>query len=114
MKEKPAEGECTLRYLTLVLCVEYALNAPPPCRTSPLVVHSWQWVLSPDYFNFPYPITLTTCHMLFSTALCFLVFHVFKVSSLKGVLCSEKILQEQRCGVEKKVFAFSSSSTSSR
>jgi len=33
--------------------------------------------------NFPYPITLTTCHMLFSSTLCFLVFHVFKVSHTK-------------------------------
>lgn len=38
-----------------------------------------QWVLSPKYFNFPLPITLTMIHMGFSGAVAFLLVRVFKV-----------------------------------
>lgn len=38
-----------------------------------------QWVLSPKYFNFPFPITLTMIHMGFSGAVAFLLVRVFKV-----------------------------------
>ncbi|KAG5555397.1 hypothetical protein RHGRI_012815 [Rhododendron griersonianum] len=39
------------------------------------------WVLSPKYFNFPFPITLTMIHMGFSGAVAFLLVRVFKVVS---------------------------------
>jgi hypothetical protein len=38
-----------------------------------------QWVLSPKYFNFPLPITLTMIHMGFSGAVAFMLVRVFKV-----------------------------------
>ncbi|XP_071723766.1 probable sugar phosphate/phosphate translocator At3g17430 [Rutidosis leptorrhynchoides] len=38
-----------------------------------------KWVLSPNYFNFPLPITLTMIHMAFSGAVAFLLVRVFKV-----------------------------------
>ncbi|KAF8017687.1 hypothetical protein BT93_H2779 [Corymbia citriodora subsp. variegata] len=38
-----------------------------------------KWVLSPKYFNFPFPITLTMIHMGFSGAVAFLLIRVFKV-----------------------------------
>ncbi|WCJ40441.1 Nucleotide-sugar transporter family protein [Euphorbia peplus] len=38
-----------------------------------------KWVLSPKYFNFPYPITLTMIHMGFSGAVAFIIVRVFKV-----------------------------------
>ncbi|XP_078427391.1 putative sugar phosphate/phosphate translocator At3g17430 [Wolffia australiana] len=38
-----------------------------------------KWVLSPRYFNFPYPITLTMIHMGFSGAVAVLLIRVFKV-----------------------------------
>lgn len=40
-----------------------------------------QWVLSPKYFNFPFPITLTMIHMGFSGVVAFLLVRVFKVCS---------------------------------
>ena len=40
-----------------------------------------QWVLSPNYFNFPFPITLTMIHMGFSGVVAFLLVRVFKVRS---------------------------------
>ncbi|KAH7844271.1 hypothetical protein Vadar_026283 [Vaccinium darrowii] len=40
-----------------------------------------KWVLSPKYFNFPFPITLTMIHMGFSGAVAFLLVRVFKVVS---------------------------------
>ncbi|CAA7391068.1 unnamed protein product [Spirodela intermedia] len=40
-----------------------------------------KWVLSPRYFNFPFPITLTMIHMGFSGAVAFFLIRVFKVSS---------------------------------
>lgn len=42
-----------------------------------------QWVLSPKYFNFPLPITLTMIHMGFSGLVAFILVRVFKVSILK-------------------------------
>lgn len=41
-----------------------------------------QWVLSPKYFNFPFPITLTMIHMGFSGAVAFLLIRIFKVCPL--------------------------------
>ncbi|KAG9456947.1 hypothetical protein H6P81_001455 [Aristolochia fimbriata] len=38
-----------------------------------------KWVLSPKYFNFPFPITLTMIHMGFSGMVSFLLVRVFKV-----------------------------------
>lgn len=38
-----------------------------------------QWVLSPKYFKFPFPITLTMIHMGFSGAVAILLVRVFKV-----------------------------------
>ncbi|KAJ4886804.1 putative sugar phosphate/phosphate translocator [Raphanus sativus] len=38
-----------------------------------------KWVLSPKYFNFPLPITLTMIHMGFSGFVAFLLIRVFKV-----------------------------------
>ncbi|XP_078429550.1 putative sugar phosphate/phosphate translocator At3g17430 [Wolffia australiana] len=38
-----------------------------------------KWVLSPNYFNFPLPITLTMIHMGFSGLVAFLLVRVFKV-----------------------------------
>ncbi|KAK7363407.1 hypothetical protein VNO77_05550 [Canavalia gladiata] len=40
-----------------------------------------KWVLSPKYFNFPLPITLTMIHMAFSGSVSFLLVRVFKVVS---------------------------------
>ncbi|KAF6141313.1 hypothetical protein GIB67_024397 [Kingdonia uniflora] len=38
-----------------------------------------KWVLSPKYFNFPFPITLTMIHMGFSGFVAFILIRVFKV-----------------------------------
>ncbi|KAF5737116.1 sugar phosphate/phosphate translocator [Tripterygium wilfordii] len=40
-----------------------------------------KWVLSPKYFNFPFPITLTMIHMGFSGMVAFVLIRVFKVVS---------------------------------
>lgn len=40
-----------------------------------------KWVLSPKYFNFPFPITLTMVHMGFSGVVAFFLVRVFKVVS---------------------------------
>ncbi|PIN00331.1 hypothetical protein CDL12_27167 [Handroanthus impetiginosus] len=40
-----------------------------------------KWVLSPKYFNFPFPITLTMIHMGFSGAVAFFLIRVLKVIS---------------------------------
>ncbi|KAL6526454.1 hypothetical protein OROGR_015544 [Orobanche gracilis] len=40
-----------------------------------------KWVLSPKYFNFPFPITLTMMHMGFSGAVAFFLIRVIKVVS---------------------------------
>ncbi|KAG4990860.1 hypothetical protein JHK87_024317 [Glycine soja] len=39
-----------------------------------------KWVLSPKYFNFPLPITLTMIHMAFSGAVAFFLVRVFKLA----------------------------------
>ncbi|THG02247.1 hypothetical protein TEA_004592 [Camellia sinensis var. sinensis] len=41
------------------------------------------WVLSPKYFNFPFPITLTMIHMGFSGVVAFFLVRVFKYGTLK-------------------------------
>ncbi|CAA3031070.1 probable sugar phosphate phosphate translocator At3g17430 [Olea europaea subsp. europaea] len=38
-----------------------------------------KWVLSPKYFNFPFPITLTMIHMGFSSLVAFFLIRVFKI-----------------------------------
>ncbi|XWS53448.1 hypothetical protein CRYUN_Cryun10bG0002200 [Craigia yunnanensis] len=38
-----------------------------------------KWLLSPKYFNFPFPITLTMIHMAFSGPVAFFLIRVFKV-----------------------------------
>lgn len=40
-----------------------------------------KWVLSPNYFNFPFPITLTMIHMGFSGAVAFFLVRIVKVVS---------------------------------
>ncbi|KAL3835104.1 hypothetical protein ACJIZ3_009840 [Penstemon smallii] len=40
-----------------------------------------KWLLSPKYFNFPFPITLTMIHMGFSGLVAFFLIRVFKVVS---------------------------------
>ncbi|XP_051117050.1 probable sugar phosphate/phosphate translocator At3g17430 [Andrographis paniculata] len=40
-----------------------------------------KWVLSPKYFNFPFPITLTMIHMGFSGLVAFFLIRVFKLVS---------------------------------
>lgn len=49
------------------------------CVSSLLWISAVQWVLSPKYFNFPFPITLTMIHMGFSGAVAFFLVRVFKV-----------------------------------
>lgn len=44
-----------------------------------LLLARLQWVLSPKYFNFPLPITLTMIHMGFSGLVAFFLIRVFKV-----------------------------------
>ncbi|KAJ3669960.1 hypothetical protein LUZ60_010284 [Juncus effusus] len=48
------------------------------CLSSGVILFN-KWVLSPKYFNFPFPITLTMIHMGFSGAVAFLLVRVFKV-----------------------------------
>ncbi|GFP81249.1 probable sugar phosphate/phosphate translocator at3g17430 [Phtheirospermum japonicum] len=50
-------------------------RAPDTCYRGAL------WVLSPKYFNFPFPITLTMIHMGFSGAVAFFLIRVIKVVS---------------------------------
>ncbi|CAI0626044.1 unnamed protein product [Linum tenue] len=45
------------------------------------IILSSGWVLSPKYFNFPFPITLTMIHMAFSGIVSFFLVRVFKVVS---------------------------------
>ncbi|XP_042039758.1 probable sugar phosphate/phosphate translocator At3g14410 isoform X1 [Salvia splendens] len=42
-----------------------------------------KWVLSSKEMNFPYPLGLTLLHMVFSSALCFLVTKVFKIMKVE-------------------------------
>ncbi|KAH9766532.1 putative sugar phosphate/phosphate translocator [Citrus sinensis] len=44
-------------------------------------LRGFKWVLSPKYFNFPFPITLTMIHMGFSGVVAFFLVRVFKVVS---------------------------------
>lgn len=44
-----------------------------------LSLFNLQWVLSPKYFKFPYPITLTMIHMGFSAAVAVILVRVLKV-----------------------------------
>lgn len=43
-----------------------------------------KWILSSRHFNFPFPVSLTLLHMLFSSMLCFLLFKVFKLRTLQS------------------------------
>ncbi|KAE8710935.1 Glutaredoxin-C3 [Hibiscus syriacus] len=53
-----------------------------------------QWVLSPKYFNSPFPMTLTMIHMEFSGIVAFFLVHVFKevwkVSTIAGARRAKK------------------------
>ncbi|CAA7394940.1 unnamed protein product [Spirodela intermedia] len=61
-----------------------------------------QWVLSPKYFNFPFPITLTMIHMGFSGVVAFLLVRVFKVCSLSPVkMPVATFLMSVICGTDK-------------
>ena len=51
-----------------------------------------QWVLSPKYFNFPFPITLTMVHMGFSGLVAFFLVRVFKVFISIKSFCSNNFL----------------------
>eukprot|EP00271_Cylindrocystis_brebissonii_P018915 TRINITY_DN5523_c0_g2_i1.p1 TRINITY_DN5523_c0_g2~~TRINITY_DN5523_c0_g2_i1.p1 ORF type:complete len:387 (+),score=69.59 TRINITY_DN5523_c0_g2_i1:425-1585(+) len=42
-----------------------------------------KWILSSPVFNFPFPVTLTLLHMVFSSVLCFILFRVLKVLQLQ-------------------------------
>lgn len=48
------------------------------CLSSGVILYN-KWVLSPKYFKFPYPITLTMIHMGFSGLVAFILVRVLKV-----------------------------------
>ncbi|THU49110.1 hypothetical protein C4D60_Mb06t06090 [Musa balbisiana] len=48
------------------------------CLSSGVILYN-KWVLSPKYFKFPFPITLTMIHMGFSGVVAFFLVRVFKV-----------------------------------
>ncbi|XP_008782537.1 probable sugar phosphate/phosphate translocator At3g17430 isoform X2 [Phoenix dactylifera] len=48
------------------------------CLSSGVILYN-KWVLSPKYFKFPFPITLTMIHMGFSGVVAFFLIRVFKV-----------------------------------
>lgn len=48
------------------------------CLSSGVILYN-KWVLSPKYFKFPFPITLTMIHMGFSAVVAFFLVRVFKV-----------------------------------
>lgn len=48
------------------------------CLSSGVILYN-KWVLSPKYFKFPFPITLTMIHMGFSGAVAFILVRVLKV-----------------------------------
>ncbi|GAQ90366.1 Nucleotide/sugar transporter family [Klebsormidium nitens] len=52
-----------------------------------------KFILSKDYYNFPYPIGLTMLHMAFSSVLCFLVVRVFKFVPLQQPMSTEVYVQ---------------------
>ncbi|KAG8097890.1 hypothetical protein GUJ93_ZPchr0013g35905 [Zizania palustris] len=58
-----------LTYLYLLIYV---------CLSSGVILFN-KWVLSPKYFKFPFPITLTMIHMAFSGVVTFFLVRVFKV-----------------------------------
>ncbi|GJN23609.1 hypothetical protein PR202_gb11273 [Eleusine coracana subsp. coracana] len=58
-----------LTYLYLLIYV---------CLSSSVILFN-KWVLSPKYFKFPFPITLTMIHMAFSGIVTFFLVRVFKV-----------------------------------
>ncbi|KAK9093643.1 hypothetical protein Scep_025112 [Stephania cephalantha] len=62
----------------LVLTYVYLLNYI--IFSSGVILYN-KWVLSPMYFDFPFPITLTMIHMGFSGLVAFLLVRVFKVMS---------------------------------
>ncbi|KAK9082031.1 hypothetical protein Syun_031491 [Stephania yunnanensis] len=62
----------------LVLTYVYLLNYI--LLSSGVILYN-KWVLSPKYFDFPFPITLTMIHMGFSGLVAFLLIRVFKVVS---------------------------------
>ncbi|KAK9154384.1 hypothetical protein Sjap_001864 [Stephania japonica] len=60
--------------LTYVYLLNYIL------LSSGVILYN-KWVLSPKYFDFPFPITLTMIHMSFSGLVAFFLIRVFKVVS---------------------------------
>lgn len=76
-------------YLVLAFCYSKRLIV----NHVSFIVINLQWVLSPKYFNFPLPITLTMIHMGFSGFVAFLLIRVFKVYSiLKRLLLSVEVM----------------------
>ncbi|KAL0433861.1 UNVERIFIED_CONTAM: putative sugar phosphate/phosphate translocator [Sesamum latifolium] len=67
-----------LTYLYLLIYITLSSGVIYTTRVLKLIF-SLQWVLSPKYFNFPFPITLTMLHMGFSGAVAFFLIRVFKV-----------------------------------
>ncbi|RLN17019.1 putative sugar phosphate/phosphate translocator [Panicum miliaceum] len=61
--------QLVLTYLYLLIYV---------CLSSSVILFN-KWVLSPKYFKFPFPITLTMIHMAFSGIVTFFLVRVFKV-----------------------------------
>lgn len=61
--------QLVLTYLYLLIYV---------CLSSGVILFN-KWVLSPKYFKFPFPITLTMIHMAFSGVVTFFLVRVFKV-----------------------------------
>lgn len=52
-----------------------------------------QWVLSPKYFNFPLPITLTMIHMGFSGIVAFVLVRVLKVPFMFSLFVVSSVLE---------------------
>ncbi|KAK6930352.1 Sugar phosphate transporter domain [Dillenia turbinata] len=78
-----------------MLRVDYTSYLASPGYILIFVEYNLQWVLSPKYFNFPFPITLTMIHMGFSGAVAICLIRVFKflvflVSSLRLPFLSPK------------------------
>lgn len=62
-------GQLFLTYVYLLIYI---------CLSSGVILYN-KWVLSPKYFKFPFPITLTMIHMGFSGLVAFFLIRVFKV-----------------------------------
>lgn len=62
-------GQLLLTYVYLLIYI---------CLSSGVILYN-KWVLSPKYFKFPFPITLTMIHMGFSGLVAFFLIRVFKV-----------------------------------